>query len=112
MSKPLKIEHYSTISGKVPYEEWIDSLKDRIFRARINKRIDNVENGHFGDTSPVGEGVQELRFFFGPGYRVYYGIDEDVIVLLLCGGDKSTQSKDIKKAKEYWNDYKESKNER
>ena len=112
MNKQLKIQHFETKAGKIPFQEWIGNLKDKISRARINKRIANVEGGHFGDTSPVGEGVQELRFFFGPGYRVYYGIDDDVIVLLLCGGDKSTQIEDIKKAKIYWQEFKEYKNER
>jgi putative addiction module killer protein len=61
---------------------------------------------HFGDHTPVGDGVSELRMFFGPSYRIYYGEDNETIVLLLCGGDKNTQSKDIKKAKHYWKDYK------
>ena len=107
MNKPLNIKFFITKSEKAPFIEWLDDLKDSIAKSRIKKRLANVESGHFGDTAPVGDGVQELRFFFGPGYRVYYGIDDDVIVLLLCGGDKSTQNSDIKKAKEYWKEYME-----
>lgn len=63
--------------------------------------------GNLGDHHSVGEGVSELRFSFGPGYRIYYGIEDKKIILLLCGGDKSTQKRDIKKAIQYWKDYKE-----
>ena len=76
-------------------------------RACIRTRLDRVALGNLGDCEPVGEGVSELRIAFGPGYRVYFAQDGDTIVLLLCGGDKSTQVKDIKRAKEYWADYKE-----
>ncbi|MCA1796315.1 MAG: type II toxin-antitoxin system RelE/ParE family toxin [Geobacteraceae bacterium] len=76
------------------------SLKDRKARARIQARIDRVEMGHFGDVSPVGEGVTELRIFYGPGYRVYFVQKHAVIVILLSGGDKSSQRADIAKAKE------------
>jgi putative addiction module killer protein len=64
-----------------------------------------LQLGLFGDAKSVGEGVNELRIAFGPGYRIYYALDGEVVVLLLCGGDKSTQGKDIKQAKDYWNDY-------
>ncbi len=85
----------------------LNGLKDRMSRARIRARIDKVALGNFGDYKSVGDGVNELRFTFGPGYRVYYGLDGEKIILLLFGGEKSTQEKDIKKAKEYWKDYKE-----
>ena len=61
--------------------------------------------GNFGDTRSVGEGVQELRIPFGPGYRVYFGREADAIVILLCGGDKSTQTRDIERAHDYWRDH-------
>ena len=80
------------------FDEWLCSLKDRAGAMRIQARIDRVEDGNFGDVSPVGEGVSEMRIHFGPGYHVYFaqrGLD---VVILLAGGDKSTQSKDIKKA--------------
>ena len=64
-----------------------------------------LESGHYGDCKPVGEGVIELRFFFGPGYRVYFGEDGDTIVVLLCGGDKGNQNSDIRQAQDYWKEY-------
>lgn len=82
------------------FTRWFESLKDRRARARIQVRIDRVEMGHFGDVAPVGEGVSELRIFYGPGYRVYFVQKNDIIVILLSGGDKSTQVADIAKAKE------------
>ena len=79
--------------------EWLTNLRDVAARARIAKRIDRVAAGNFGDTKPVGAGVSELRFTFGPGYRVYYTRRGDVVVILLCGGDKGSQGKDIERAK-------------
>jgi putative addiction module killer protein len=73
-------------------------MKDRAGRLRILKRIERLANGNPGDVKPVGNGVSELRLDVGPGYRVYYLEDGDVLILLLCGGDKSTQQKDIDKA--------------
>ena len=75
-------------------------LRDRRAKARIQARIDRLELGHFGDVTPVGEGVSELRIFYGPGYRVYFVQRGPVVVILLSGGDKSTQDSDIVKAKE------------
>ncbi len=80
------------------YDEWFDSLKDTKGKARINARLRRVELGNFGDTEPVGENVSELRFFFGSGYRIYFMQHGNEIIVLLAGGDKSTQSKDINKA--------------
>ena len=81
------------------FETWIRKLKDKSGRLRILKRIDRLANGNAGDAKPVGQGVSELRLTHGPGYRVYYLQDGDLLILLLCGGDKSTQQKDIEKAK-------------
>ena len=64
-----------------------------------------LEQGNFGDCASVGDGVSELRMFFGPGYRVYFGEHGDVVVILLCGGDKSSQNRDIEQAKTYWKEY-------
>jgi putative addiction module killer protein len=80
--------------------KWFKSLKDRRAKARIQARIDRVEMGHFGDVAPVGEGVSELRIFYGPGYRVYFVQRDAVVVILLLGGDKSSQKADIVKAKD------------
>ncbi len=82
------------------FSKWFNGLKDRKGKARIQARIDRLELGHFGDASPVGEGVSELRIFCGPGYRVYFVKLGKVCVVLLSGGDKSTQNSDIVKAKE------------
>jgi putative addiction module killer protein len=82
------------------FTKWFKSLKDGRAKARIQARIDRVQMGHFGDVAPVGEGVSELRIFYGPGYRVYFVQRGPVVVILLSGGDKSSQKEDIAKAKE------------
>jgi len=81
------------------YNEWYSKLRDVTGRAKIAARVDRLEEGNPGDSRSVGAGVVELRINFGPGYRVYYIQRGDVLILLLCGGDKSTQSKDIARAK-------------
>ena len=91
--------------GHEPFNEWLTSLRDIKARAKIRVRLDRVSLGNLGDSHGLGEGVQELRIDYGSGYRVYLGQEGETIVLLLCGGDKSTQTKDIKKAKRYWNEY-------
>lgn len=83
---------------------WVRSLS-RHHRARVFARLDRVETGNLGDCKPVGDGVFELRLQFGAGYRVYFGEVGRTIVLLLCGGDKSSQKKDVVKAKQYWHMY-------
>lgn len=80
------------------YDDWFDSLKDTQGKARIKARLRRVELGNFGDAEPVGDSVSELRFFFGSGYRIYFIQHGDEIIILLAGGDKSTQQKDINKA--------------
>ena len=80
------------------FDLWFEELKDTKGRFRIQARIDRAELGNFGDCEPVGEGVSEMRVHFGPGYRVYFAQRGSLIVLLLVGGDKSTQAKDIKAA--------------
>ena len=82
------------------FARWFNRLRDRRAKARIQARIDRLEAGHFGDVTPVGDGVSELRIFYGPGYRVYFVQQDSVVVILLTGGDKSTQNSDIAKAKE------------
>lgn len=80
------------------FDNWLAALKDRKGRARIVKRIRSAEYGNFGDCEPVGEGVSEMRIHFGPGYRVYFTRRGEVVYLLLLGGDKSSQKRDIKRA--------------
>lgn len=82
------------------FADWIDSLTDLRAQARIQLRIDRLMNGNPGDVKPVGEGVSELRIDYGPGYRVYYCLQGEIIIILLAGGTKSTQAKDIQIALE------------
>lgn len=96
---------YRTENGKEPFNEWLDSLKDANTVARIISRLGRVELGNYGDAKSVGKGVKELRYTFGAGYRVYFAEVDNIIVLLLCGGDKSSQKRDIKTAQRYWQDY-------
>ncbi len=109
--KPLfKILIYVTRNGKSPFQTWLENLKDKKGRSLIKTRIDRIEDGNFGDCKSLSEGILELRVKFGPGYRIYFGKENEQIILLLCGGDKSSQKDDIIKAKRYWQDYKERKN--
>ena len=105
-ARPRQIENYITPQGKEPFAEWADSLKDKTDRARIRAHINRLEAGNFGDCTTIGGGLWELRLFFGPGYRVYFGRSGGILVILLCGGDKSSQKKDIERARRYWEDYK------
>lgn len=97
---------YQTAQARRPFEEWLDRLRDSTAEMRITRRIRQFQSGALGDYASVGEGVFELRIHFGPGFRVYFGRSGERIVVLLCGGDKSTQHKDIERAKEYWSDWK------
>jgi putative addiction module killer protein len=106
--QPRQIQNYLTADGRSPFAEWLDALRDRRAIDKIEKRLRRVESGNLGDCRSVGEGVCELRINYGPGYRVYFGQIGSTIVLLLCGGDKSTQEQDIEKAKEYWSNYERS----
>jgi len=96
---------YRDAAGKEPFNDWLNGLRDSRTRRRILQRLFRLESGNFGDCKPVGGGVNELRFFFGPGYRVYYGQDGDTLVVLLCGGDKGNQRKNIRQAQDYWKEY-------
>ena len=82
------------------FDKWFTNLKDRRAMARIQVRIDRMELGHFGDVSPVGDGVSEMRIFCGPVYRVYFVQRQTEVIILLNGGDKDSQPKDIARAKE------------
>ena len=89
---------YTVLRSK-EFDDWLSGLKDRAAKARIAARLVSLELGNFGDTHPVGEGVNELRFHFGPGYRVYYTHSGRVLIYVLGAGDKSSQKRDIAKAK-------------
>lgn len=96
---------YQDTAGHEPFTDWLHGLRDPITRRRILKRLLRMEQGHYGDFKPVGSGVNELRFFFGAGYRVYFAEDGDSIVVLFCGGDKDSQRRDIQQAQAYWQEY-------
>lgn len=88
-------------NGKIPFEDWLCRL-DKPLRRRISQRLITIEEeGYYGDYKTIDNEIKELRFKFGSGYRIYFHETDNIIVLLLCGGNKSSQSKDIQKAKEY-----------
>jgi putative addiction module killer protein len=89
------------------FKRWLSGLGDRQARARIQTRLDRMAEGHFGDAEPVGGGISEARIHYGPGYRLYFMQRGKCLVVLLCGGDKSSQSRDIEQAKSIANDWKE-----
>ncbi len=101
------VKIYQDSIGKEPYTSWIQSLKDARTKARIQQRIRRLELGHFGDHKSLGQGIWELKLDFGPGFRIYYAEEASEIVILLCGGDKKSQERDIEKAKAFWKEYKE-----
>ena len=88
-----------TIRETMEFSNWLTKLKDVQARARIVRRVDRLQRGNPGDVKPVGEGVSELRIDYGPGYRVYFIQEGKLVIVLLCGGDKSSQSRDISQAK-------------
>ncbi len=98
-TNPRELRLYRTSAGRAPFSEWYDAIQDLNLQGRIDRRLERVANGNFGDYRSVGAGVFELRLHFGPGYRIYFGEVDNTIVLLLCAGDKSSQAKD------YWSQY-------
>ena len=106
-TQPRELEFYRTPNGRQPFTEWFESIRDMKTQTRIRRQLTRLEVGNFGDCQSVGGGVFELRIHFGPGYRIYFGKISNTVLLLLCGGDKSSQPRDIERAKAYWQDYKE-----
>lgn len=98
------VREYVQANGRIPFRVWLDHL-DVTTRARVQARILRFETGNLGDHKDVGDGVWEARLDFGPGYRVYFGRRGRDLVLLLTGGDKKSQSKDLRRAREMWRDY-------
>lgn len=90
----------NTLNSTPEFETWLSGMTDKIGKARIIQRLDSASLGNFGDCESVGDGVSEMRIHYGPGYRVYFSRIGGVVYLLLIGGDKSTQKRDIKKAKQ------------
>ncbi len=103
----MEIRRYLSVSGRDIFGEWLAGLKDIRTRAKIVARIDRLTAGNFGDSKALRDGLFELRVNWGPGFRVYYALVGKACVLLLCGGDKSKQLSDIKRALELLKDYKE-----
>lgn len=106
-ARQREIQYYRAPNGRMPFVEWFESIRDKNTQNRIDKRLERLEDGNFGDYQSVGGGVFELRLQFGPGYRIYFGQMDDTLVLLLCAGDKTSQARDITIAKTYWMEYKE-----
>jgi putative addiction module killer protein len=102
----FEVVRYQRDDGSEPYTEWFRRLRDVTAKTSIGKRLRRVQVGNLGDCKPVGEGVSELRVDMGPGYRIYIGVRGSTMVVLLCGGDKSSQSRDIERAKAFWADWK------
>ena len=100
-----QIDYYQTPDGRIPYREWHNSLKSAKTQAIIDVRLARVRLGNFGYCKPVGEGVLELKIDYAPGYRVYLALVGSRVVLLLTGSDKSTQSREIRQAKAFWQDF-------
>lgn len=103
----MELRYYTDAQGGRPLTQWLDNLADAKGRAQIRARLARVAAGNLGDCKPLRDGVQELRVDFGPGYRVYLSRQGNVLVLLLCGSDKSGQDRAIKQAIEYLNDWKQ-----
>ena len=99
------LRHYLSQDGQDLFARWLDSLRDKQARARVAARLMRLNNGNFGDCRPVGSGVWELRIDWGAGYRVYYAIAGKRVILLCEGGDKRTQSADIERAIERWQEW-------
>ncbi|MDE0119015.1 MAG: type II toxin-antitoxin system RelE/ParE family toxin [Bdellovibrionales bacterium] len=100
-----EVFEYVSESGSCPFQEWLENLKDIKGRAIIRKKINLLRLGYFSDSRSLGDGLFEIRIFFGPGYRVYFGKQRKKIVILLWGGKKDSQKRDIKKAQRYWKVY-------
>ncbi len=99
---PKELLFYSLPSGKKPFLEWLSTINDEKTYARIYARLDRLHFGHYGDYKMLGGGIYELKLDFGPGYRIYFGKLKQHVILLLIGGDKSSQARDILQARDYW----------
>jgi putative addiction module killer protein len=93
------------IEKTIEFDKWLKKLRDKIAKAKILFRLQRAESGNLGDVKPVSHGLTEMRIPHGKGYRLYYKIVEKQVILLLIGGNKSTQEKDIEKAKKIWDNY-------
>jgi len=103
--QPRTVIFYSKQNGDEPFSDWLLKLRDAVVRRRVLARLRRLEQGHYGDCKYLQCGIFELRLFFGSGYRVYFAEDQQSIILLLTGGSKATQKKDIVTAIGYWQGY-------
>ena len=103
--QPCRLLLYETPEGRCPWREWFDGLKDRNTQAAIDARLLRLQRGNFGDCRSVGGGIWELRVHLGAGYRIYFGRDGLNLVVLLCGGSKGSQKRDVERARVCWSDY-------
>lgn len=102
----IEVFRYQAEDGTEPVSDWLNGLRDKRAQAKLRIRLKRLEAGIFGDCEPVGDGVLELREHLGAGYRVYLGRHGQTVVILLCGGDKKSQTRDIEVAKACWSDWK------
>lgn len=100
-----ELRNYQLPNGRVPFEDWLMGLADKRARAAVYRRIDRITQGNFGEHRFLQDGVWELKIDVGTGYRVYYAQEGKAVLLLLCAGSKRTQTADITRAVNYWNDY-------
>lgn len=107
MEPVIAIKILETDEGVAPFEDWYFSIREPMTRIRVRVRLDRLSLGNLGDVKSVGEGVSELRLQFGAGYRIYFGRVGSTVVVLIGGGDKSTQARDIKEAQNLWRNYKD-----
>lgn len=103
----IEVRHYISCTGKDLFDKWLSELADARTQAKIAARINRLAAGNYGDCKTLRQGLCELRIDWGPGYRVYYATMGKSLLLLLCGGDKRTQQRDIERAAAYLDDYKE-----
>lgn len=107
----LEIRYFTAANGDAPFAAWFAEL-DVLARAKVTRAVARMEQGNLGNVKTVGAGVLETKIDFGPGYRIYFGRDGDTLVILLTGGTKRRQQRDIADAQDYWRDYKQGKRER
>ena len=102
---PKQVVFYETQDRRIPFDEWLNSIRDVRTKTVITTRVRRIKLGSLGEYKSVGKGVCELKIDYGSGYRIYFGQVGTTIVVILCGGDKSSQSDDILIAQKYWKDY-------
>ena len=105
-ARPYELRYYVDEKGGAPVLKWLKGLRDTRTRRRIENRIARIELGNLGDHRRLDTELYELRLHFGPGFRVYFALEKNRVVLLLLGGDKRSQEKDIEQARSYFADYK------